>query len=258
MISTAQGFLLKRGGVLVQTAPSDEIVKVLDMLRPLSTTIPLIRVGGDGDGGYLLPDDIEGIDAVYSPGVADTATFESFFADRGVDSYLIDASVSAPPVHNDRFHFQGIWLAAESVDGVSITLEDWLNENNPTSRSLLLQIDIEGAEYESLLSTPSARLGQFRIIVLEMHELHAISTPMGGRLVSALLTRLKETHYLVHTHVNNCCAPLSVKGVLVPDVVELTFLRKDRAHVTGEFATVPSPLDQPNTENPDWQMTWER
>jgi hypothetical protein len=242
--------------VLVPTASTEDITKILDMFRPLSITTPLIRVGGDGDGGYLLPDDIEGIDAVYSPGVAETATFESFFADRGVESYLIDASVTAPPIHNDRFHFQRIWLAPETVEGLSISLQDWLDDHTPKSRSLLLQIDIEGAEYESLLNTPTGHLDQFRIIVIELHELHSIATRMGGRLISALLTKLNETHYVVHTHVNNCCAPLSVQGVLVPDVVELTFLRKDRTEVTGAFATVPHPLDQANTANPDWQMSW--
>ena len=240
---------------MVPTASTDEITRVLDMFRPLSIPAPLIRVGGDDDGGYLLPDDLDEIDAVYSPGVAESATFESFFADRGVESYLIDASVSAPPIQNDRFHFESIWLAPDTVEGVSVSLADWVNANTPASRSLLLQIDIEGAEYESLLNTTS-QLDQFRIIVIELHELHSIATRMGGRLVSALLSKLKETHYLVHTHVNNCCAPLSVKGILVPDVVELTFLRKDRTTVTGEFATVPHPLDQPNSANPDWQMSW--
>jgi hypothetical protein len=41
------------------------------------TDVPLIRLGADGDGGYLVPDDLEDVAACFSPGVDDRASFES-------------------------------------------------------------------------------------------------------------------------------------------------------------------------------------
>lgn len=37
----------------------------------------LIRLGPNGDGGYLVPDDLTGIEACFSPGVCATSEFEN-------------------------------------------------------------------------------------------------------------------------------------------------------------------------------------
>ena len=50
-------------------APTAEIVEVFQLLKPKASKTPLIRIGGDGDGSYLVPDDLEGITACFSPGV---------------------------------------------------------------------------------------------------------------------------------------------------------------------------------------------
>ena len=34
------------------------IVEIIELLRPISTEHQLIRIGGSGDGGYLIPDDL--------------------------------------------------------------------------------------------------------------------------------------------------------------------------------------------------------
>ena len=45
-----------------QSATDPALLKSLvAKLKPVDTGIELIRVGGDNDGGYLLPDDMEGI-----------------------------------------------------------------------------------------------------------------------------------------------------------------------------------------------------
>ena len=49
----------------------NELKELIKALRPVQTKIRLIRVGGANDGGYLIPDDLEGIAACFSPGVAD-------------------------------------------------------------------------------------------------------------------------------------------------------------------------------------------
>lgn len=39
----------------------ETLLKFLAEIRPLTTNHPLIRIGGDADGGYLVPDDVVGI-----------------------------------------------------------------------------------------------------------------------------------------------------------------------------------------------------
>lgn len=58
-----------------------------------------------GDGGYLIPDDLEGISACFSPGVDDRATFETSLIARGIPCFLADASVDKAPIDGDMIHF---------------------------------------------------------------------------------------------------------------------------------------------------------
>jgi hypothetical protein len=78
----------------------------------------LIRIGGDGDGAYLLPNVLDGLAACFSPGVADVSTFETEFPDRfGIPSYLCDASVTGESLglRDDPYWFSRKWLG--SFDG---------------------------------------------------------------------------------------------------------------------------------------------
>jgi hypothetical protein len=67
------------------------------LIRPVATNIPLIRIGADEDGGYLIPDDLTGISACYSPGVDQIASFETALLEHGIPSHLADLSVEGPP-----------------------------------------------------------------------------------------------------------------------------------------------------------------
>lgn len=250
----AKRFLKDLGISATKTIPIDDVASVIRLFQPLESKIPLLRVGGPGDGGYLLPDDLDGIKAVFSPGVAETATFESWFAERGVPSYLIDGSLAKPPVDDPLLKFESLWLASETQLGYSVSLTDWIEQNCPGTSDLILQIDIEGAEYESLLSTSSETLSAFRIIVIELHELHTITSKMGNRMVRLLMRHLLHSHDLVHTHVNNFEAGLKLGNLRIPEVIELTFHRKDRSSLTGQIALLPHALDEPNTQQPDWTI----
>ena len=42
---------------------------LIEEIRPDTTDKPLIRLGSEADGGYLVPDDLEGIVACFSPDV---------------------------------------------------------------------------------------------------------------------------------------------------------------------------------------------
>ena len=51
----------------------------------------LIRLGNDGDGGYLVPDDLNGIEACFSPGVAGNVNFEKALALDPTGAFVPDA-----------------------------------------------------------------------------------------------------------------------------------------------------------------------
>lgn len=228
----------------------EEFKKLAKALQPVKTKYDLIRVGGDNDGGYLLPDDLSGITECFSPGVDVTATFEQDLLSRGIRSHLADASVDGPPNGLEVISFQKKFVGSQTA-GQYISLEDWVKESNLTFCDLILQMDIEGGEYTSILATPADVLKQFRIIAIEVHHAQHWFHPLAWGMVKGFFDKLMADFHVVHFHPNNNCPFIQVDDVLFPSVFELTLLRKDRAEPEGFVETFPHPLDQPNvTDKP--------
>ncbi|MBE2185826.1 MAG: FkbM family methyltransferase [Rhodothermales bacterium] len=227
--------------------PRQDLLALVRALRPVMPAQPLVRLGGDGDGGYLVPDDLDGLTACYSPGVNDVSRFEKDCAARGMDVYMADRSVEGPAEPDPRFHFLPAYVGAFSDDGF-VTLDAWVEANTPEGTGdLLLQMDIEGYEYEVLLAASEALLRRFRIVVIEFHDLDKWwSTPFFS-LASRAVYKLLHTHACVHLHPNNCCGATTSDGVTVPRLMEMTFVRRDRLGMTAMRTDFPHPLDRDNT-----------
>lgn len=225
----------------------------LKLLIPQPCPVPLIRIGGTGDGAYLVPDDLAGILACFSPGVNNSKDFEDELANRfGIGSHLCDFTSDIDrfktPLIGGRQTFEKKWL--EPVSGKDATcLEDWINRYAPNpADDLLLQMDIEGAEYRNLLAAPVPVLTRFRVIVIELHGLLALIQSPADNPVARLLVKLDATHVCVHAHPNNCCGEFMdpVSGMNIPNVIELTYLRRDRfsGHSTNAYyPQLPHPND---------------
>lgn len=229
----------------------NELQDLLKALHPVKTNFELVRIGGNNDGGYLLPNDLEGITTCFSPGVDVTASFEKDLLERGIKSHLADASVDGPPDGLEVASFEKLFLSGVPDDD-HMTLEQWTRRSGGYIGDWILQMDIEGAEYETLLATPPNILSRFRIIALELHAADQWFHPIAWGCVRTFFNRLLEDFHVVHNHPNNNCPFIQVDDILLPTVFELTFLRKDRSPATGFCTQFPHPLDQPNvTDKPD-------
>lgn len=224
----------------------EEIDALLRALHPWDAGIPLVRLGPDGDGGYLVPDDLEGIAACFSPGVGDVSGFDDDCAGRGMVVFQADATV-ADPGGGHRFTARNLG-ATDAAD--AMTLATWLAEASPPAGDLLLQMDVEGHEWSVLLSTPPEVLARFRIVVLEVHDLGALDRNPYRFVVRAALDRLLAGHVCVHAHPNNASGLVEVAGRTVPSELELTFLRRDRVRHDGFVTRFPHPLDRDNVARP--------
>ncbi len=230
---------------------TDKLKGFFKMIKPTAITTPLIRLGGAYDGGYLVPDDLESIQACFSPGVADVCRFEEDLADLGIKSYMADYSVEAPPVENALFHFEKRHLGLAN-DSHTMRLHDWIIREIPQAEvDLILEMDIEGAEYQVLLDTPVDTLRRFRIIVIEFHALTRLFSAAIFPFLNQVFRKLTDDFEIVHIHPNNCCAVLEHNDFEVPNVVEFTFYRKDRANAVKSDLTLtfPHTLDAPNILN---------
>ena len=228
----------------------DELQALLDQLHPVETGMPLVRIGPPGDGGYLVPDDLGGIVACFSPGVDLTSEFEMECAERGMEVFLADRSVDRPARTHDRFHFVQKHVGAFCDEG-TLTLDNWVAASLPNGDGdLLLQMDVEGAEYEVILNISDQLMDRFRIIVAEFHHLDMLRSRPVHRVQALAFAKILKTHACVHAHPNNCCGSVKVRGVEVPKVMEFTFLRRDRGPIGPFVRQFPHPLDFDNTGKP--------
>lgn len=245
-MSLASGLVNRLGYRLSRATKDEALARFLADMAPKPIATPLIRIGGDGDGGYLVPDCLDGIVACFSPGVAQTCGFELDLAGRGMKSYMADLSVDGPPVPHPLFGFEKKFLG--TVDDDRFTrLQSWMTRHEPAGGDLLLQMDIEGAEYAVVLDTPAEALRRFRIVVLELHAFDQIFVASAFEFYMQAMGKLLADFEVVHAHPNNC-SRLRSNGVYeVPRVLEVTFLRRDYVVVDpGRTLSFPHPLDKPN------------
>ncbi|CAB4718436.1 MAG: hypothetical protein F2667_09605 [Actinobacteria bacterium] len=241
MKQLAQNTALGSGLFVARTVSVDSVTESLTPLRVTPCETPLIRLGPDADGGYLVPDDLDGIAAAISPGVSTESRFDLAIAERGIPVTLVDASVEGPSVSHEAFTFVPKFVDTfESEQTVTLSQ---LVADQPDG-DLLLQMDIEGAEYRTLGSTPYDVLERFRIILLEIHDLNHIVLPTRDREIPSFVTRLLHTHAIVHSHPNNYAPVAKIGGTAVPHTLELTLLRRDRFVPATRIPTYPHPLDR--------------
>jgi len=249
VVSIFQRILGAAGLSISQTVSREVFIELIQRLRPGPSPFPLIRIGDSSDGGYLVPDDLVGLKACFSPGVADTATFEVGLSELSIPSFLVDYSVDEPPVANGLFHFEKLFLAAHTDGAKFIRLEDWVNKNASGNSDLILQMDIEGSEWSVLLDTPIQLLERFRIMIIEFHDLDKMLTSsLGAEVFSAIMDKVSRSFKVVHLHANNAGGIHRYKGQIIPRVLELTFLRSDRFNMSSDRfpSLLPHPLDQQN------------
>lgn len=246
------------GGLGWHSAPRtspDRVRALMRHLRPREPGIELVRIGPENDGGYLVPDDLDGIRYAFSPGVSNESGFEAELANRGMRVFLADHSVDGPAVAHPQFEFDKRYVGCVT-DERYMTLDDWCAAKlgRESDAELLLQMDIEGAEYETLLAASPALLARYRIMIVEFHWLPQLWNEPFFEIASRVFDKLLKTHAVVHIHPNNCCGSVKSAGLEIPRIAEFTLLRNDRLRATGYRTTFPHPLDRPNVAKKPLQL----
>jgi hypothetical protein len=219
-----------------------DVIETIRILKPYYSGIDLIRVGGDGEGGYLVPDDLEGIKYCFSPGVSDVANFELYLAEKhNIKSFMIDASVENAPVLHPLFDFERKFLSTKHNDNC-VYLEGWVEQKIGLSSDddLILQMDIEYGEYDTIISTPSYVFDKFRVMVIEFHFLNLMIYECYLPILQSILRKITKNHTVVHLHPNNYKQDTKFYGLSIPFYLEVTLLRNDRFTQSTPCNTFPT------------------
>jgi hypothetical protein len=230
--------------------------EIIDLLSPMDVLdAKFVRLGKDGDGGYVMVDDFDQskIEAAYSFGILDDVSWDEAIANRGIDVFMYDHTIGGLPKENPRFHFFKTGVAGLEGGPNLKTLDALIAENrHQENRNMLLKMDIEGYEWDVFRQLPSSNINQFRQIVLEFHQLTPFGSEAAYNRIVEVLRKINQTHQAVHIHGNNWSVPAWIGDLVLPDFLEVSYVRrgdfKERlAPGTRQF---PTDLDMPAFK--DW------
>lgn len=257
--------LIELGYYISRTNSSkEELIEFINLLKPMDIGIPLVRLGSPNDGGYLVPDDLEGLTTLLSPGVSSNSDFEFDLAEKGLNCFLADFSVDGPAIQHPNFHFYKKFISSEDdKNGIFISLDNFFllakakMENMskaPSDLDFILSMDIEGDELDVLLNTSEKTLDSFRIIVMEIHDLQRVFHRPLLVLYRTLIKKLLKNFIICHIHPNNGFKPVINNGIDMPPLLEITLINKKRvSELAGKkLAQIPNVLDTKTVpNNPD-------
>ena len=225
----------------------ENISRILKKLLPYKIEYDLIRLGDDNDGGYLIPNDLNDVVKNYSAGVGNLSKFEKDLKEKFlIDSNMLDYNDVdkniLPP--GSKFFKSKIGVG---INKNELNINNWLKDEQG---EIIFKMDIEGDEYLTLASLSEKNLKKIRILVLEIHDLRHLRNYFFFKTFEKIITKLCDAYYVCHLHANNVSKIKNIGGYNIPDMLELTLIRKDRIkNFTGEFSTIPNKLDQKTVKN---------
>jgi len=215
-------------------------------LQPIAVAnCRLERFGDAHDGGYLVCGNmLTAAKSVYSYGIDGRDQWGCDVARRiGVPLHQYDCfNLSRPACSQPHvvFHEEcvGPTRRTDQAGRLFDSPEKQFIANGDGINRVVVKMDVEGAEWETLLQAPAGVLQRIDQLVVELHG-------MGMEQHLEAVRRLKQFFYVVHLHFNNFTCAERIDP-FPATTYEVLFVNKRVTTPTSAAAPRPHPLDAPN------------
>jgi len=250
---------MQLNGVLQSVADesTDPVTKAfLRTLRLCARCNDFERVGENYDGGYIICADglkNSGLKGAYSYGISGYDGWGMDIAQRyKIPLYEYDCfNKNAPkPCSGCQVKFSPECIRGNNETNPNSAFKTFtehikLNgQSNAPPSSLMLKVDVEGAEWNVFESENASTLSQVRQITTELHHLQ--HKHKHGHYLKAVRSLLDAGFSIAHLHGNNHGPLVKFGRYAVPAVLELTMVRRPEGSPKQCPTDIPYsiPLDQ--------------
>jgi hypothetical protein len=228
-------------------ANQPEILGAMRLLRPYKIVgFKEIRMGRLYDGGYVMVDDFDGIACAFSFGISGDDSWDVGVAEKGIPIYQFDYSIDNAPSSHPLLHFSKKRISSEAASG-NATIPELVDKHSKEGHSdIILKMDIESAEWDVIDKCPIEYLKHFKQIVCEFHSLGRLENMDFLTTFKRVFEKINSAFSIVHIHANNWGSIINLANIVIPDVLEITFVNKEYYIVSASDETFPTKLDMPN------------
>lgn len=224
-----------------------EIHNLLNIKEVTDSDFRLCRVGKEDDGGYVMALKEENYSSekiAYSIGICDDVSWDLEIAKAGYQIYQYDHTIKKLPCNHESFHWKKIGLTGGTETKELKRLKTVLAENgHDKMKGGLLKIDVEGYEWEIFAECEEKILKQFDQIVMELHNFHDLK---NRPTITKALKNINNTHQVIYVHCNNMSPVAYCGDIIMPNCLEVIYVKKDKFKLKECEFISPTSLDRPN------------
>lgn len=204
----------------------NRVQKLMSLMFCCQLSTEVVRKGSNGDGGYFISNTDRAYASIISFGVGSDISFELAIMDDNTLVHFYDNSINQipTPVNNSTFF-------RETVGNYGVDLRQAISRISDSP--MLLKCDIEGAEWELFGKAESSDISKFEQIVVEFHGIQYLYVDKIFEEQVKVLEKIFVTHVPIFCSSNNFGKFFVIGGHLVPEVLEVTYLRRDM-HVCAQ------------------------
>ncbi len=230
------------------------ISRIIQLTQPHQSTVPLVRIGQNGDGGYVIATIFQS-KICLNLGVGLEVSADEDLLGRNFKIYAFDGTVPNPLPDEPSYIFTEKNIGFVETNEKMTNLRKIFTENADLEELDLILIDIEGNEY-SVLKEELEFVKKAKQVVIEFHGLELLGDSNFSVTFINILDQQTMTHSPIHVHANNSGGALPLGGAHWPTILEVTFAKNE--YCTGEinYGPFPTSMDFPNVNiRPDMDLT---
>lgn len=153
---------------------------------------------------------------------------------------MYDHTIDSLPYYNSKFHWKKIGITGRNKTNKFLkSLEELIIENGHSSeKNMILKIDVEHAEWESLRDLPYTILKQFKYIVIEFH--FKDETVLNEKLLYfQVLKKLYKTHQVFYLRCQNRYKIVKFGNNRICKALEVSYIIKKDYEFTKDPTIYP-------------------